>query len=117
MVVDANSKVAIHQRRRPALFRKGIRNGDWLASERCELPLNGRSSGWHVAQGVGIVNLAKDVVRQADAGNSPAAMQRGACSGAQLRRVVEVFVEGLQKSPMRHPELVDSPRWIAIRSK
>src|SRR5450432_4596456 len=83
-------------------------------TQRRELLLKRSPERRQVSQGVGVVDLAQHIVGQADAGDSPPAMQWSAGRRAQLRRVIEVLVEGLEEPPMRLPELFDAAAGIAV---
>src|SRR5437773_2746669 len=89
----------------------------WVLLALGELSLNSCASGRQVSQRIGVVNLAKHVIGQADAGDSPAAVQRRAGRRPNLGGMVEVLVVGLEESPMGRPELLDSPAGIAVRSQ
>src|SRR5437660_3060667 len=79
-----------------------------------ELLLNSSPSRRQVSQSIGVIDLAKHIIGQANARDFPAAMQGGAGGGTQLRRMIEVLIVSLQESPMRHPELVDSTPGIPV---
>src|SRR5690242_3569486 len=81
---------------------------------RRELPLERSPSRRQISQRIGVVNLPEHIIRQPDAVDSPAAVQRGAGGRANLGRVIEVLVVGLEKPPMRYPELFDAAIGIAV---
>src|SRR5262249_5760854 len=83
-------------------------------TQRGKLPLHRFAYRGQIAQRVLVINLAQDIVRQSDAVDSPAAMQRRAGGRAKLGGMIEVLIVGLEKSPVRNPELFDSPAGIPV---
>src|SRR6266545_5668524 len=82
-----------------------------------QLTLNRRARRRQVTQRIRIVDLPQDVVGKPYSVDPPAAVQRRSGGRPQLRGMVEMFVVGLEEPPVRHPELLDAPAWIAIRSE
>ena len=80
----------------------------------CELALDGIAHLGKVPERVLEVDLAQHFVRKADAGDVVAAVARRTAGGADLRRMKEVLVEGLQKPPVRRPEVVDRAARVAV---
>ncbi len=80
----------------------------------CELALDGIAHLGKVPERVLEVDLAQNFVRKADAVDVVAAVARRTAGGADLRRMKEVLVEGLQKPPVRRPEVVDRAARVAV---
>ena len=80
----------------------------------CELALDGIAHLGKVPERVLEVDLAQHFVRKADAVDVVAAVARRTAGGADLRRMKEVLVEGLQKPPVRRPEVVDRAAPVAV---
>src|SRR5919201_1308788 len=70
--------------------------------------------------------IAADARVVATSGNTPRRMSdviavpradAGSSRGSKLRRMIEVFVVGLQETPMRDPEFLDAASRIPVRSE
>src|SRR6476620_7544884 len=99
MVVEAKSSPAIHQR---------------VLLSRSKLSFHRCPRSRQVAQRVGVVDLAQHVVGQAYAIDSPASVQGRSRRRSQLRGMIEVLVESLEKPPVRHPKLIDAAAGIPV---
>jgi hypothetical protein len=86
----------------------------YLRSRRRKLPFDRRAKRWHAPQRVLVIDLSEHFVGEANSGDVPAAVAGRSAGRPELRRVLEVLVVRLEKTPVRRPEIVHAALRVAV---